>query len=89
MRGGVGLCEYVQHLSMIDYIQISASLENRVLEYVDHLHQHFISPCIIKNGAYMPPKVSGYSVEMLEESVRAYTFPNSEKWLPTINHYSY
>ncbi len=54
--GGVGLCEYVQHLSMIDYIAISGSKEDRIIEYVDHLHEHFHTPVIIKNGAYMPPQ---------------------------------
>ena len=62
--GGVGLCEHVQHLSMIDYISISGSMENRIIEYVDHLHEHFIEPVIIKNGNYMPPKIPGYSIEM-------------------------
>jgi len=62
--GGVGLCEYVQHLSMIDYIAVSGSLENRIIEYVDHLHEHFLDPVVVKNGAYMPPKLPGYSIEM-------------------------
>lgn len=53
--GGVGLCEYVQHLSMIDYITISGTKENQIIEYVDHLHEHFLEPVVIKNGAYMPP----------------------------------
>ncbi|MGN6339646.1 MAG: L-fuconate dehydratase [Ginsengibacter sp.] len=78
--GGVGLCEYVQHLSMIDYICISGSLENRITEYVDHLHEHFIDPVVIKDGNYMPPKLPGYSIEMKKESRKAYTFPTGEKW---------
>ena len=53
--GGVGLCEYVQHLSMIDYIASAAALEDRVVEYVDHLHEHFVDPVVMKNGRYMPP----------------------------------
>jgi L-fuconate dehydratase len=57
--GGVGLCEYVQHLSIFDYICVSASLENRILEYVDHLHEHFLNPVVIKNGRYMPPLAPG------------------------------
>ena len=57
--GGVGLCEYVQHLSIFDYICVSASLENRVLEYVDHLHEHFLDPVTIRNGHYMPPVKPG------------------------------
>ncbi|MCJ7467397.1 MAG: L-fuconate dehydratase, partial [Maribacter sp.] len=59
--GGVGLCEYVQHLAMFDYIAVSGSMENRIIEYVDHLHEHFYDPVIIKNGAYLPPKMPGYS----------------------------
>jgi L-fuconate dehydratase len=78
--GGIGLCEYVQHLSMIDYICISGSLENRITEYVDHLHEHFIDPVVIKDGNYMPPKLPGYSIEMKKESREAYTFPTGEKW---------
>lgn len=78
--GGVGLCEYVQHLSMIDYIAISASKENRIIEYVDHLHEHFYDPVVIKNGAYMPPKQAGYSITMKEESVKDYSFPNGKIW---------
>lgn len=73
--GGVGLCEYVQHLSMIDYIAVSGSREGRVIEYVDHLHEHFIDPCIIQNAAYMPPSRPGFSIEMKPESIAAYTFP--------------
>ena len=78
--GGVGLCEYVQHLAMIDYICISASLENRVLEYVDHLHEHFIDPVVIKNGSYMPPTNPGYSITMKPDSLVKYTFPDGEIW---------
>jgi L-fuconate dehydratase len=78
--GGVGLCEYVQHLSMIDYICISGSLESRIIEYVDHLHEHFIDPVIIKNGNYMPPLAPGYSIQMKEASIEDYSFPNGEAW---------
>lgn len=78
--GGVGLCEYVQHLSMIDYIAVSGSLENRIIEYVDHLHEHFIDPVVIKNGAYMPPKLPGYSIEMKAESLESYRFPDGKIW---------
>ncbi|MGQ3031006.1 MAG: enolase C-terminal domain-like protein, partial [Ferrovibrionaceae bacterium] len=72
--GGVGLCEYVQHLSMIDYIAVSGTKEGRVIEFVDHLHEHFIDPCRIENAAYMPPSLSGFSIEMKPESIAAYTF---------------
>jgi L-fuconate dehydratase len=72
--GGVGLCEYVQHLSMIDYLCIAGSKEGRVIEYVDHLHEHFVDPCVIRNAAYMPPQRPGYSIEMKPESLAAYAY---------------
>jgi len=72
--GGVGLCEYVQHLSMIDYLVVSGTKDGRVIEYVDHLHEHFIEPCNIRDAAYMPPKMAGFSIEMKPESIEAYTF---------------
>ena len=78
--GGVGLCEYVQHLSMIDYIAISGSLENRIIEYVDHLHEHFYDPVVINNGAYMPPSMAGYSITMKEQSLEDYSFPDGVIW---------
>ena len=62
--GGVGLCEYVQHLSMIDYIAVSGTKDGRVIEYVDHLHEHFVDPCEIEHAAYMPPTRPGFSIEM-------------------------
>ncbi len=70
--GGVGLCEYVQHLALIDYLCISGSLERRVVEYVDHLHEHFVHPVVIRNARYMPPVEPGYSIEMKAESIRRY-----------------
>jgi L-fuconate dehydratase len=72
--GGVGLCEYVQHLAMIDYICVSGTFENRVLEFVDHLHEHFVDPVVIRQGRYMPPKRPGYSIEMKPASLDAYEF---------------
>ena len=78
--GGVGLCEYVQHLSLIDYIAISGSLNNRITEYVDHLHEHFVHPVIIQNGNYMPPLAPGYSITMKEDAIAAYTYPFGEMW---------
>jgi L-fuconate dehydratase len=72
--GGVGLCEYVQHLSMIDYVCISGTREGRVIEYVDHLHEHFEDPCVIANAAYMPPHAPGFSIAMKPESLKAYEF---------------
>ena len=78
--GGVGLCEYVQHLSLFDYIAVSASLENRITEYVDHLHEHFVYPVIMKDGRYLPPLDPGYSIEMKPQSLDHYEFPDGEAW---------
>lgn len=78
--GGVGLCEYVQHLSMIDYLCISGTMEGRVIEYVDHLHEHFVDPVVIRRGRYMPPVKPGYSIEMQKESMREYAFPEGPVW---------
>lgn len=72
--GGVGLCEYVQHLSMIDYVAVSGTKDGRVIEYVDHLHEHFLEPCVIENAAYMPPKAAGFSIEMKAASIEQYLF---------------
>jgi L-fuconate dehydratase len=78
--GGVGLCEYVQHLALIDYICISGSLENRILEYVDHLHEHFVDPVVIRDARYVPPSVPGYSITMRRDSLDAYEFPDGPVW---------
>lgn len=78
--GGVGLCEYVQHLAIFDYLYVSASLENRVVEYVDHLHEHFVDPVVIRNGRYTVPVAPGYSIQMKPESLRDYEFPNGQTW---------
>jgi L-fuconate dehydratase len=72
--GGAGLCEYVQHLSMIDYLCISGTREGRVIEYVDHLHEHFANPCLVRGAAYMPPVASGFSIEMKPASLERYRF---------------
>lgn len=78
--GGVGLCEYVQHIALFDYIGVSASLERRVLEYVDHLHEHFLDPVTIRSGRYMPPMRPGYSIEMHAASLQAHEFPHGTAW---------
>ncbi|UIJ46661.1 L-fuconate dehydratase [Sphingomonas cannabina] len=70
--GGVGLCEYVQHLSMIDYLSFAGTREGRVAEYVDHLHEHFVDPCVVRNGAYLPPEAPGFSIEMKADSLSRY-----------------
>ena len=72
--GGVGLCEYVQHLSMIDYLCIAGTKEGRVIAYVDHLHEHFVDPCVIRGAAYMPPRRPGYSIEMKPATLAQYTY---------------
>lgn len=76
--GGVGLCEYVQHLSMIDFVAVSGTMDGRVIEYVDHLHEHFVDPCIIRNAAYMPPQVPGFSIEMKPLSIEQHIFTPSK-----------
>jgi L-fuconate dehydratase len=78
--GGVGLCEYVQHISLFDYIAVSGSLEDRVLEYVDHLHEHFVDPVTMRGGRYLPPTRPGYSAQMKPESLREYAFPEGTAW---------
>jgi L-fuconate dehydratase len=78
--GGVGLCEYVQHISIFDYIAVSGSLKDRVCEYVDHLHEHFVDPCIVRNARYIAPTRPGYSITIKPESLEAYEFPAGRVW---------
>jgi L-fuconate dehydratase len=78
--GGVGLCEYVQHLSMFDYVCVSGSMEDRIIEYVDHLHEHFLDPVVIRGGRYMPPSAPGYSITMRPESLEEYAYPHGAAW---------
>jgi L-alanine-DL-glutamate epimerase-like enolase superfamily enzyme len=78
--GGVGLCELVQHLAIFDYVAVSASLDGRVTEYVDHLHEHFTDPCIVRDGAYQLPTLPGYSAEIRRPSLETYTFPTGSYW---------
>ncbi|MFI6324070.1 L-fuconate dehydratase [Nonomuraea sp. NPDC050556] len=78
--GGVGLCELVQHLSMFDYVAVSGTMDGRVIEYVDHLHEHFVDPVVIDNGRYMAPAAPGFSAEMRPESIAAHLYPNGEVW---------
>ena len=78
--GGVGLCEYVQHLSMIDFVQISGEIGDRVIEYVDHLHEHFDDPCIIKDGAYQAPRNPGYSIKIHAATLKAFEYPHGIEW---------
>ena len=78
--GGVGLCEYVQHLAMFDFIAISRTMQDRVIEFVDHLHEHFVDPVRIRNGRYLLPTQAGYSIEIFQKSLERYSFPNGEVW---------
>jgi L-fuconate dehydratase len=78
--GGVGLCEYVQHLSIFDYLRIGTSLDDRMIEYVDHLHEHFVDPVVVTAGRYRLPTEPGYSVAMKPESVARYSYPDGPAW---------
>ena len=78
--GGVGLCEYVQHLAIFDYIAVNPSLEGRVCEFVDHLHEHFVDPVRIVDAHYMAPLVPGYSIEMRAASLDEFEFPGGAAW---------
>ena len=78
--GGIALCEYVQHISLIDYICVSGSLENRATEFADHLHEHFIDPLVLRRGHYMPPVAPGFSVEMHPASLDEFEFPAGKAW---------
>jgi L-fuconate dehydratase len=78
--GGIGLCEYGQHVSLIDYICVSASLEHRAIEFADHLHEHFLHPVVVRNGRYLPPTAPGFSIEMYPASLAEFAFPNGAAW---------
>ncbi|SNX65492.1 L-fuconate dehydratase [Streptomyces sp. TLI_55] len=78
--GGVGLCELVQHLSMFDYVAVTGTTEDRVIEYVDHLHDHFLDPVVIREGHYTAPTAPGFSAAMRPESIARYTFPDGAFW---------
>ncbi|MBM4265802.1 MAG: fuconate dehydratase [Deltaproteobacteria bacterium] len=78
--GGLGLCEYVQHISMIDYVAVSGSLDGRCTEFADHLHEHFVHPARVRDGRYVVPEAPGYSIEMHPESLEALAFPNGSEW---------
>jgi L-fuconate dehydratase len=78
--GGVGLCELVQHLSMFDFVAVSGSMDDRVIEYVDHLHEHFTDPVVIRDGRYVPPAAPGFSATMRPESLAAYSYPDGPIW---------
>jgi L-fuconate dehydratase len=81
--GGVGLCEYVQHLAVFDFVSVTGSLENRVVEWVDHLHEHFRDPAIVENGRYRVPRAPGYSIEMLPSALAEFAYPDGPAWAAT------
>jgi L-fuconate dehydratase len=78
--GGVGLCELIQHLSMFDYVALSGTVENRVIEYVDHLHEHFADPVRVASGRYTAPTSPGFSARMHSESIAQYSYPHGTFW---------
>jgi L-fuconate dehydratase len=78
--GGLGLCEYVQHISLIDYVAVSGSLRDRTTEYAGHLHEHFLDPVRVEAGRYRVPEAPGYSIEMRPESLAAFSFPDGAEW---------
>ncbi len=78
--GGVGLCEYVQHLAVFDFLSVSGSLADRVVEWVDHLHEHFKHPAVVENGHYRVPTAPGYSIEMLPSALDEYAYPDGPAW---------
>jgi L-fuconate dehydratase len=81
--GGVGLCEYVQHVSMFDYVAVSGSMEHRFVEFVDHLHEHFVDPVRVEDARYLVPEEPGYSAEILPASRDAHRFPDGGVWAGT------
>jgi L-fuconate dehydratase len=78
--GGLGLCEYGQHVSLIDYIVVSGSLEGRAIEFADHLHEHFLNPVTVRRGRYIPPPAPGFSIEMLPASLAEFEYPGGSAW---------
>ncbi|MCW1100267.1 L-fuconate dehydratase [Streptomyces sp. RS2] len=78
--GGVGLCELVRHLSMFDFVALSATAEDRTIEFVDHLHEHFVDPAVVRDGHYVAPLSPGFSATMKDESIATYTYPEGRFW---------
>lgn len=79
--GGVGLCELVQHLSMFDFVSVSGTTDGRMVEYVDHLHEHFVDPVVIRNGRYVAPTTPGSGAQLRPESVAEHLYPNGPAWV--------
>ncbi|HWL86742.1 MAG TPA: enolase C-terminal domain-like protein, partial [Polyangiaceae bacterium] len=78
--GGVGLCELVRHLSMFDYVAVSQTMDDRIIEWVDHLHEHFVDPARVRNGRYVTPTAPGFSAQMFEPTLARYRFPDGPEW---------
>ena len=78
--GGIGLCEMVQHLAYFDYVCVSMTTEGRIVEYVDHLHEHFVTPVTVRGACYFPPAAPGYSTEMREDSLAHHLYPDGPVW---------
>jgi len=78
--GGVGLCELVQHLAMFDYVAVSGSMDNRTIEYVDHLHEHFVEPVRIRHGRYLAPTAPGFGATMHAKTISEYSYPDGPVW---------
>ncbi len=77
----VGLCELVQHLAMADFVAITGKMEDRAIEFVDHLHQHFLDPVRIRHGRYLAPQVPGFSAEMHASSIAEFSYPDGRFWV--------
>jgi L-fuconate dehydratase len=78
--GGVGLCEAVQHLSMFDFIAVSGEMDGRMIEFVDHLHEHFVTPVDVRRGCYWPPSTPGAGAEMHRQTLSSHSFPGGATW---------
>ena len=78
--GGVGLCEVVRHLAMFDFVAVSGTTEDRFIEYVDHLHEHFFDPAVVAGGRYLAPTMPGTSAQMHRQSVLDHQFPDGPVW---------
>ncbi|HVR70415.1 MAG TPA: L-fuconate dehydratase [Vicinamibacteria bacterium] len=81
--GGVGLCEYAQHIAIFDYVAVSGTLQDRMLEYVDHLHEHFVDPVRTRRGRYLAPEAPGYSIAIKPQSLDDHEFPTGRVWRPS------
>jgi len=84
--GGVGLCEIVQHLAMFDYVALSGTMDGRVIEWIDHLHEQFVTPAVVTGGRYLTPTAPGASTELRPESIAEFSFPSGPAWAGTTLH---